>query len=203
MPAPQDDHPLASALLLRTLRLNCLTTAYADLWQELYDPTWAGAEPWARPWEGMETELHAVTPEWLRDTPLRSEYARRAALVEVDALVAVWLGINADTLVTMYRARFPIMQDFDLVTWFDANERKIAGDRYTYGHGQVKEHWQQFQAYLKDPDNESPPEGYTAPFYKADRESEMREAHAVFQARLDAAAARGEWDPEKQEVPKP
>jgi hypothetical protein len=31
----------------------------------------------------------------------------------------------------------------------------------------------------------------------------MREAHAVFQARLDAAVARGEWDPEKQEVPKP
>ena len=45
------------------------------------------------------------------------------------------------------------------------------------------------------------PEGYTAPFYKADREAEMRAAHAVFQARLDAAMARGEWDPVQQEVP--
>ncbi|MEV5049743.1 hypothetical protein AB0N20_35515 [Streptomyces griseoincarnatus] len=149
----------------------------------------------------MKTELHVVTPEWQRDTPLRSEYARRAALVEIDALVAVWLGIDADTLVTMYRARFPIMQDFDLVTWFDANERKIAGDRYTYGHGQEKEHWTQFQAYMKDPDNAPVPDGYTAPFYKADREKEMREAHAYFQKRLDEAVARGEWDPVKQEVP--
>ncbi|WP_067181595.1 hypothetical protein [Microtetraspora niveoalba] len=203
MPAPQTDHPLAPALLLRTLRLNCLTTAYANLWQELFDPTWVTYEPWARVWKGMKTELHAVTPDWQRDIPLRSEYARRAALVEIDALVAAWLGIDADTLVTMYRARFPIMQDFDLVTWFDANERKIAGDRYTYGHGQDKEHWKQFEAYLKSPQISAVPESYTAPFYKADRETEMREAHAVFQKRLDEAIARGAWDPVKQEVPKP
>ncbi|MBP5870542.1 hypothetical protein PV413_00765 [Streptomyces scabiei] len=206
LPAPTADHPLAPALLLRTLRLNCLTTAYASLWQKLYDPTWNTGEPWARKWAGMNTELHAVTATWQRDTPLRTEYARRAALVEIDALVAVWLGIDADTLITMYRARFDIMQGFDLVTWFDANERKIAGDRYTYGHGQEKEHFTQLQTYLADkadPKTAPVPDGYTAPFYKADRESEMREAHAVFQARLDAAVARSEWDPEKQEVPKP
>jgi hypothetical protein len=46
-----------------------------------------------------------------------------------------------------------------------------------------------------------PPEGYTAPFYKPEREREMRAAHAVFQRRLDDAVARGEWDPVKQEVP--
>lgn len=149
----------------------------------------------------MRTDISAVTRRWQRETPLRSEYARRAALVEIDALVAVWLGINADTLVTMYRARFPIMQDFDLVTWFDANERKIAGDRYTYGHGQDKDHWQQFTTHLGAPESANVPEGYSAPFYKADREKEMREAHAYFQKRLDEAVARGEWDPVKQEVP--
>ncbi|WP_173530503.1 hypothetical protein [Nonomuraea antri] len=151
----------------------------------------------------MKTELHHVDHTWQRETPLRSEYSRRAALVEIDALVAAWLGIDADTLVSMYRARFPIMQDFDKVTWFDANERKIAGDRYTYGHGQEKEHWQQLKAYLQDPANVPVPEGYTPPFCKADRETEMREAHVVFKKRLDDAIARGEWDPVKQEVPKP
>jgi hypothetical protein len=115
----------------------------------------------------------------------------------------VWLGIPAETLIAMYRARFPIMQDFDDVTWFDANERKIAGDRYTYGHRQTKEHWAEFQAYLSAPTVLSPPAGYTAPFHKANREQEMRDAHAVFQARLDAAVARGEWDLIAQEVPHP
>nr|WSW65567.1 hypothetical protein OG461_04845 [Streptomyces sp. NBC_00995] len=206
LPTPEAHHPLAPALLLRTLRLNSLTTAYAALWEDLYDPSWQAYERWARTWLGMDTELHAATPSWQRDTPLRTEYARRAALVETDALVAVWLGIDEDTLVTIYRARFPIMQDFDLVTWFDANERKIAGDRYTYGHGQEKEHFTQLQTYLADkaePKTAPVPDGYTAPFYKANREAEMREAHAYFQKRLDDAIANGKWDPIKQEVPKP
>ncbi|MEU3553383.1 hypothetical protein [Streptomyces fragilis] len=213
LPAPQGEHPLAPALLLRALRLNALTTAYGDLWGELYDPKWRDCEPWAIKWPHLKTELHKVTPTWQRDTPLRTEYARRAALVEIDALVAVWLGIDADTLIAMYRARFPIMQDFDQVTWFDANERKIAGDRYTYGFDQTKEHWTQFEAYLEavgEPSPEgvlpadpraTPPDGYTAPFYKADREREMREAHAYFKQRLDDAVAKGLWDPEKMEVP--
>ncbi|USX56245.1 class I SAM-dependent DNA methyltransferase [Lentzea sp. HUAS12] len=200
MPAPLSDHPLASALLLRTLRLNCLTTAYADLWQNVIDPACIGNEPWAFAWKGMRP-LDAVGLRWQRDTPLRSERARRAALVEIDALVAVWLGIPAETLIAMYRARFPIMQDFDRVTWFDSNERKIAGNRYAYGHGQEKAHFIQLEGHLKDPNNVPPPEGYSAPFYKADREVEMREAHAVFRARLEASIERGEWDPVKQEVP--
>ncbi|GAB7185768.1 type II restriction/modification system endonuclease and methylase domain-containing protein [Kitasatospora sp. Ki12] len=203
LPQAQPDHPLAPALLLRTLRLNALTTAYADLWDELYDSSWAGDESWAIEWPGMKTELHAVTPSWQRETPLRTEYARRAALVEIDALVAVWLGIDADTLVAMYRARFPIMQDFDRVTWFDANERKIAGDRYTYGFDQTKEHWQQFEAHQEDPAVNPVPDGYAAPFYKADREAEMGRAHAHFTERLNDAVAKGLWDPTTMEVPKP
>ncbi|MCG6495698.1 hypothetical protein [Kitasatospora sp. A2-31] len=203
LPQAQSDHPLASALLLRTLRLNALTTAYADLWEELYDPSWPGYEPWAIKWPGLKTELHAVTPSWRRDTSLRTEYARRAALVEIDALVAVWLGIDADTLVAMYRARFPIMQDFDRVTWFDANERKIAGDRYTYGFDQTKDHWTQFQAYQEDRAANPVPDGYAAPFYKADREAEMRRAHAHFAERLNDAVAKGLWNPTTMEVPKP
>ncbi len=193
LPAPSEGHPLASALLLRGLRLNCLTGAYAELWEELYDNTWPGYEPWACNWPELQP-LHAVGPTWTRNTPLRTERARRAALVEIDALVAVWLGVSADALVAMYKSRFPIMQDFDAVTWFDANERKIAGNRYTYGFGQTKQHYEHFLAYQKKERHE-PPEGYTAPFYKADREKEMREAHAYFSARLQEAVDKGKWTP--------
>lgn len=200
MPAAAPDHPLASALLLRTLRLNCLTDAYAALWGELYESAWQSSEGWACKWPELQP-LHHLTPEWQYSSPLRSERARRAALVEIDALVAVWLGVSADALVAMYKARFPVLQDFESVTWFDSKERKIAGNRYTYGHGQDKDHWQQFEAYLKNPDNMPAPVGYTAPFYKADREAEMRAAHGAFRKRLDDAVARGEWDPVRQEVP--
>ncbi|MFI7174837.1 MULTISPECIES: hypothetical protein [Streptomyces] len=202
MPAPAAGHPLASALLLRTLRLNCLTRAYADLWSELYDPTWPAYEPWACEWPGMQA-LHAVTPDWRPETPLRTERARRSALVEIDALVAVWLGMDADALVAAYRGRFPVLQKYEAVTWFDADGWKIAGNARTIGQRQTKESWAQFEAYRAEPGDSPVPEGYTAPFHKADREAEMRAAHAVFQKRLDDAVALGEWDPVTQEVPTP
>ncbi|WP_217231131.1 hypothetical protein, partial [Streptomyces anulatus] len=144
-------HPLAPALLLRTLRLNCLTTAFTALWQKLYDPKWAACEPWARPWPLMSTQLHETTLTWQRDTPLRTEYARRAALVEIDALVAVWLGMDADALVASYRGRFPVLQKYETLTWFDAQGAKLAGNARTYGQRQTKETWKQFEAYMADP----------------------------------------------------
>ncbi|MEW1599442.1 hypothetical protein [Streptomyces sp. NPDC093808] len=202
MPAPTPHHPLASALLLRTLRLNCLTRAYADLWSELYDPTWRDQERWAREWPGLQ-RLDDVTSDWRPETPLRTERARRSALVEIDALVAVWLGMDADALIAAYRGRFPVLQKYEAVTWFDAGGWKLAGNARTIGQRQTKETWKQFEAYRAAPDKTPVPDGYTRPFYKADREAEMREAHAVFQKRLNDAITRGEWDPVKQEVPKP
>ncbi|MFD0857271.1 hypothetical protein ACFQ07_34020 [Actinomadura adrarensis] len=208
MPAGFPDHPLASALLLRTLRLNCLTIAYAALWAELYEPTWLEQEPWARDWPGLQP-LNDVTPAWRPETPLRTERARRSALVEIDALVAVWLGMDADALIAAYRGRFPVLQKYEAVTWFDADGWKIAGNARTIGQRQTKESWKQFEPYRtavetgRDPGAAPVPDGYRAPFYKADREVEMREAHAVFQKRLDDAIARGEWDPHRQEVVKP
>ncbi len=70
--------------------------------------------------------------------------------------------------------------------WFDSSGRKIASDSYAFGFGQTKEHYQQLMAYLDDPDRNPVPNGYSAPFYKADRENEYRQAHAAFTARLQA-----------------
>ena len=124
-----------------------------------------------------------------RVTPLRTEYERRAALVEIDALVAVWLGITEEQLEAIYPARYPVLGDYEDVTWFDANGRKIAGNWNTFGTGQTKEHWEQFQAYLEDPAKNPTPDGYTPPFYKADRIAEYRQAHAAFTERMKGAAS--------------
>ena len=54
-PAPLE-HLLTRPLLLRTLRLNCLTADYAPLWQELYDEAWL-VDRWADPeWERTPLE---------------------------------------------------------------------------------------------------------------------------------------------------
>ncbi|MDT3723835.1 class I SAM-dependent DNA methyltransferase [Streptomyces sp. DSM 41972] len=196
MPAPDPKHPLAPALLLRTLRLNALTAHYTPLWAELFDPQWAAYEDWANPnWPNLRSLTAGLTPTWESTTPLRSEYERRAALVELDALVAVWLGMSANQLVAIFRTRFPQLYDYETATWFDANGRKIAADFNTFGHGQTKQDYIDLRVHLEDPVTNPPPAGYISPFYKADREAEMRAAHEHFQARLDKEIAAGRWTP--------
>ncbi|CAO5165691.1 site-specific DNA-methyltransferase (adenine-specific) [Frankia sp. AiPs1] len=190
MPTGSSNHPLASALILRVLRLNCLTKAYAPLWNELFEVEWETLDSWATAWPTLE-RLANVEPEWTWNTPLRAELARRAALVEIDALVSTWLGIDIDALIAIYRSRFPQLVDYETQMWFDAKGRKIAANFNAYGHGQTKEDWIEFQEHLKNPKMRLPPAGYAAPFYKADREKEMRAAHAVFSARLQAARDAG------------
>lgn len=191
MPAADPDHPLVAAMLLRTLRLNCLTNVYTDLWAELYDNAW-NDESWVVDWPGLAplNSPTALTPDWNYDVPLRTERERRAALVELDAMVALWLGMTAEQLVAIYRSRYPVLSDYEAQIWFDANGRKIAGNHNTFGYGQTKEHFKQLQDHL-DPEINGPvPDGYEAPFYKADREAEYRQAHAVFAERLWASG----WD---------
>ncbi|RQW91927.1 class I SAM-dependent DNA methyltransferase [Micromonospora chalcea] len=192
MPAPQPDHPLASGLLLRTLRLNCLTRAYADLWAELFHPSWL-SEEWASDWPTLEA-LGDVRPAWDTHSPLRSEHARRALLAELDALVAVWLGIDVEQLIALLRSRYPILTDREDQMWFDAVGRRIAADPYSYGLGQTRKSFEQLVAYIGDPKRNPVPEGYAAPFYKVDRENEYRQAHAVFSKRLQDAIDAG-WQP--------
>jgi len=113
--------------------------------------------------------------------------------VEIDALVAVWLGWDIDEFLAAYESRFNVLAGYEEEMYFDANGRKIAANHNTYGLGQTKEHWRQFELYLEDPDSNSPPGGYTTPFYKVDRVAEYRQAHAVFSERLRRANA-GEGD---------
>ncbi|WP_327133896.1 class I SAM-dependent DNA methyltransferase [Streptomyces sp. NBC_01343] len=195
LPMGDPTHPLATPLILRTLRLNCLTNAYSHIWEELFHPTWPGYEDWALAWPNLAPLAGHLAADWEYGAPLRTAFERRAALVELDALVSVWLGITADQLVAIYKSRYPVLSDYEAEMYFDANGRKVARNHNTYGQGQTKETYPALLDHLDNPATTLPPEGYTAPFYKADREAEMRAAHAHFSARLDAEIAAGRWTP--------
>ncbi|MEV5632330.1 class I SAM-dependent DNA methyltransferase [Micromonospora tulbaghiae] len=193
MPVPVTDHPLSQSLLHRTLRLNCLSRAFAGLWERLYCEKWM-TEGWAAEWGNRIAPLNSFSKDWAAHTPLRTEFARRAALVEIDALVAVWLGIGIEELIAILRSRYPILTAREEEMWFDASGRKIAADPYAFGFGQAKQHYEQLTAYFDDPEENPVPDGYTAPFYKADRENEYRQTHALFSKRLQDAIDAG-WQP--------
>ncbi|MGV0373529.1 Eco57I restriction-modification methylase domain-containing protein [Corynebacterium pilbarense] len=156
IPIP-DNSSLMEETLKLYLRLNCLTEAYAPLWEEVV------GEPW-----GV-------------DTPLRKDEERRAAQVEIDAIVALSLGVTADELCMIYRTQFPVMRRYDQEDRFDANGRKVPkkivkADAKLKGGAELS---------VADRTWTHPQSGveyvYEYPFRQLDREADLREAYARFE----------------------
>ncbi|WBB80416.1 class I SAM-dependent DNA methyltransferase [Micromonospora sp. WMMD882] len=185
MPVPEENHPLQSALLLRTLRLNALTSGYGQLWNRLFRESWQHEE-WALNWPSPG-RLGDVPRTWDPSVPIRSELMRRSALLEIDALVAVWLGMEVEPLLALYKSRYGTLAKYETAMYFDAAGRKIAADRIAWGRRQRPDTFAELEKHLSDPAGCPAPKGYAAPFYHADRESEYRLAHSIFSERYKEA----------------
>ena len=116
------DTKFNNALRTRTLLLNCLTTAYADLWQEMWRPEYA-EETWSIEDERLKT-FSMLHKDWAWDIPLRNYFERRQALVEIDVIAAMALGLTLQDLEMIYTIQFPVLQQNENDTWYDA-EGKI------------------------------------------------------------------------------
>lgn len=197
-----------SLLLHRTSRLNCLTADYAPLWEELFDPSWT-SDAWTAdpdsPWGQVlaRVPLGQVDPEWTMATPLRRDAERRMALVELDAIAAIMLGLTAEQLCAMYRTQFAVLRKYEYAMAFDAEGRKVCQHHQSAGYrqaqlqqqakdGQIDKRWKSvWQMVLEEEEHPGSVdwEGhFTTPFVRPDREAEMTRAYEVLSDRLNDAA---------------
>ena len=186
LPAPDRHSDVATRILLRTLRLNCLTDAYADLWEECWDGSFLTDSPILERYDERP-----IGPAWTADTPLRRAEDRRNAQAEIDVMVAMMLGVPIEDLCTIYRTQFAVLYDYDHgrgqgAYVYDANGRQLPTP--------VRQAWEKRQRPTSNEDmplsertHTHPGSGvsyvYDLPFRIRDRESDFRRIHTALTTR--------------------
>ena len=126
-----------------------------------------------------------------------SDYERRQALVELDILVAMSLGMTLDQLISIYKIQFPVLQSYEEDTWYDSNGRIVfTNNRSLIGVGLSRAEFEAIKdmksgIYSNIVSDDTMPEGpkdrvieYCAPFDRCVRELDYKEAWDFFEKRF-------------------
>ncbi len=179
---------------LRASMLNCLTQSYRLLWRSCWQDEYA-QDSWAKQDPRLKSErFTSLTSEWSWNTPLRTDYERRQALIEIDVLTSMALGMTLDQLKTIYRIQFPVLQSYEADTWYDANGRIVfTNNRSLVGVGFSRPEWEKIknapagQKFYRTITDDTMPDGpvertieYVAPFDRCNRETDYETAWNYF-----------------------
>ena len=123
LPLVSDHSDRCKALRLRAMILTAVTKYYADLWAAAFsdgvpNDNWATADGRLEP-----NQFTQLRPIWSSRSAVRSDFARRAALVEADVLGGMMLSLGVDDLCTIYRIQFNVMKHHESNTWYDRRGR--------------------------------------------------------------------------------
>jgi hypothetical protein len=184
-------------IVLRALMLNCLNSFYSDLWSELYIEDF-NKDKWAKSDDRLSAKRFSNLKEaWEWNTPLRTDFERREALVELDVLTAMLLGMTLEQLKTIYYIQFPVLRSYESETWYDRRGRIVfTGNRSLKDVGLSRKEWDEVrnmqegivtQIITDDTMPDGPIERiieYVAPFDRCDREKDYEEVWANFEERI-------------------
>lgn len=182
-----------STLFVRTLLLNCLNTYYAPLWErhfkeEFIQDTWTKEDARLKPFASL-------TPDWNWHTPLRNWFERRQALVEIDVITAMALGLTLEELILIYNVQFPVLQQNEDDTWYDQKGNIVfTCSKGLTGVGLDRKEWDEIKdmkegetyehTITKSELYQGKKVVYYGPFDKCDRVEDYRTAWGVFEGRF-------------------
>jgi len=190
LPLPSDENA-CTWTIHRALALNCLTNHYADLWDRNL-PKKKDLLPSAKSTDPRCADWEKAPRTWTWHAPLRTHYARRQALVELDALAALSLHMTLDELQLIYRVQFPVLQQYERETYYDRRGKIVFTiSKGLSGVGLDRKQWESIKAAKA---GEPLPEwavdaggAFEPPFDRCDREEDMAQAYAYFKERLGDA----------------
>ena len=104
-------------LISRILMLSCLTKSYKNLWEKTWSKKF-NSHNWSIE-DHRLTEIMNRDSVWNLKTPLRNYFERRQALVEIDVITSMSLGLNINELISIYTSQFPVLQQNEDDTWYD------------------------------------------------------------------------------------
>lgn len=173
-----------------------MNSYYHKLWRHSWDPTFVYCE-WSKKDDRLDNRVFcSLSDNWDINTPFRIDYVRRQALVEIDVLTAMALGMTLDQLKTIYRIQFPVLQSYEADTWYDANGRIVfTNNRSLTGVGFSRSEWESGikgapagQKFYRTITDDTMPGGpiertieYVAPFDRCDREQDYETAWKFFE----------------------
>ena len=214
--------------IIRILILNCLTKYYTSLWEEVCEshfdsnsnrfvPCSQGdgcelcdrnlikaielfrSDRWTKNERRLDNARFVnLDSPWTMDCALRTDYERRQALVEIDVLTSMALGLSLEEINTIYRVQFPVLRQYEQDTWYDQNGRIVfTASKGLPGVGFSRPEWNEIkrlktgsvQRKIIDDTNPEKPNReriitYVAPFDRCDREEDYEIAWKEFERRF-------------------
>lgn len=177
-------------LFIRVLRLNCLVNAYSELWSKVWDDKFRQVS-----WSKEDSRLsgyQSLSDQWSQTSPLRNYFERRHALIEIDVVSAIALGLTMEQLVLIYNVQFPVLQQNEDDTWYDTTGNIVfTCSKGLTGVGLDRPIWETIrdlkagQSYEHTIEKSELYKGkivtYYAPFDKCDRVEDYKTAWAHFE----------------------
>ena len=190
------NHILAPEVICRAARLNCVSENYALFWEEIYSPAFNKIN-----WTKIDSRLsqqdfERLSPNWNHRVAFRDAFTRRQAMVEIDVLIAMMLGMTLNQLLSAYRIQFPILQQHEKDTFYDTQGRiAFAKNNALTGVGETRKVFESImlkmergQKHLQSIMDDTMPGGpveriieYVAPFDRCDREQDYEIAWKFFE----------------------
>ena len=183
------DEVFESSLRSRTLMLNCLNSNYTELWKNHFSDSFK-VQNWSKSDERL-SKFNRLKETWDWNSPIRNFYERRQALVEIDVIVSMALGLTLEELILIYNVQFPVLQQNENDTWYDQEgnivftcskgligvgvDRKKWNEIKDFEAGHTYEHIMINELYKGEVIT------YVAPFEKCDRVEDYKTAWAYFE----------------------